>query len=332
MSVAQASWDALVSALTAARRVLLLAHVSPDADALGSALAIGLALHARGTQVVVSFGDDPFSVPPALRTLPGQDLIAPATDVKGPFDVAVAFDAASASRLGILEQAARDATVFACLDHHASNPGMGDVDVIDPTVPATAVLALDLLDRLGLPLTTDVAAALYAGLSTDTGSFRYAGTDAATHLMAARLHEAGIRHDLIARSMYDDEAFAAVRLLGAAVARARLDSDAVRGSGVVWTTLSRAEREEAGVALDQVERVIDLLRISSEAEVAVVLKQDDEGLWRASVRSKGALDVGAAMTAIGGGGHRYAAGATLGQDLEAAWDQVRGALEGHDRP
>jgi bifunctional oligoribonuclease and PAP phosphatase NrnA len=326
-TVDPAEWAALVEALRGSSRTLLLGHISPDADALGSALAVGLALRKAGHDVTVSFGDEPFVVSRALRSLPGQELITPAVKIRGHFDVVVSFDAASVERLGLLEPLTRSAGVFACLDHHASNQGFAQINIIDVSAPATAVLALELIDRLELPLTRDVAAALYAGLSTDTGSFRFVSTTPDTHRVAARLIETGMEHHLVARAMYDDEDFASVRLLGAGLARATLDSEALGGLGVVWTCITAQERRAAGAGLEQVERVIDQLRITTEAEVAIVLKQGDDLLWRASVRSKGAIDVGAAMMLIAGGGHRYAAGATLDGDLESATRQVLTVLE-----
>jgi bifunctional oligoribonuclease and PAP phosphatase NrnA len=320
-------WDALVEALRSSSRTLLLGHISPDADALGSALAVGLALKSVGHDVTVSFGDEPCVLSRALRSLPGQELIVPAIDIQGPFDVVVSFDTASVERLGLLEPLTRSAGLFACLDHHASNQGIAHINIIDIDAPATAVLALKLIDRLHLPLTQDIAAALYAGLSTDTGSFRFISTTPDTHRVAARLLETGMQHHLVARAMYDDEDFSSVRLLGAGLARATLDSDALEGLGVVWTFVTADERQAAEAGLEQVERVIDQLRITTEAEVAVVLKQGDDLLWRASVRSKGGIDVGAAMVSIAGGGHRYAAGATLDVDLESAVREVLNALE-----
>jgi bifunctional oligoribonuclease and PAP phosphatase NrnA len=320
-------WDQLVTGLRGSARTLLLAHVNPDADALGSALAVGMSLRDAGHDITVSFGDDPFVLAKPLASLPGLDLLVPGSAVTGRFDAVVSFDVASVERLGVLESHATQAPFFACVDHHESNDGIAHVNVIDPKAPATAVLALELIDRLGLPLSTDAASALYAGLSTDTGSFRFIATSADTHRVAARLLEAGIAHHLISRAMYDDEDFEAVRLLGIALGRAALDAAALDGLGIVSTHVTMQERVSAGVGLEQIERVIDVLRITSEAEVAVVLKQADDGSWRASVRSKGAVDAGAAMVAIGGGGHRYAAGATLGVDLAAAMTDVLTALE-----
>ena len=302
-------WDATVAALTSGRPVLLLAHVSPDADALGSALAVGLALERLGVDVAVSFGDDPFVVPRILRSLPGQHLLTAPGEL-GERPVVASFDVSSIERLGVLRATAEAADTFVAMDHHSSFTGFGQVHLVDVDAPATAVLALELVDRLGVTLDATIATPIYAGLVTDTGSFKYAGTTAGTHEVAARLLATGMRHDVIARHIYDDEPFGALRLLGAALDRAVLEENAAGGLGLVWTVVSDADRATFDLPLDAVERVIDVLRIATEAEVACVLKQDDTGAWRVSMRSKGRIDVSSIAMALGGGGHRFAAGFT----------------------
>lgn len=324
---AQHDWDAIVSALMTGPEVLLLAHVSPDADALGSALAVGLALRELGRPAVVSFGDDPFWVPRTLRVLPGLELLRAPAQVRPP-SVAVSFDLSSTGRLGVLADVYDAAPVRAAIDHHASYTGFAPLAVVDVASPATAVLALELIDRLGATLTADMAANLYAGLLTDTGSFTYAATTAQTHAVAARLLETGIEHDLIARRLFDDESFPALRLLGVAVARAALEPAAAGGLGLVHSYVTRAERAEHELPLDCLDRVIDVLRCSTEAEVAMLLKQDDTNCWRVSMRSKGSVDVSATAVALGGGGHRFAAGFTGGPDRDQVLASVRDALAG----
>ena len=319
--------DLAAALLGSAHDVVLLAHCGPDADALGSALAVGLALRERGAQVVVSFGDEPFAVPRSLAWLPGVDaLVRPPAAVPTSPQVAAAFDTSSPDRLGVLGPLVSGAQAFVVVDHHAAGEAFGDVAVIDAAAPATAVLVLELLDRMGAPLSVDIATCLYAGLLTDTGGFRFAATTAATHRAAARLHEAGVQHDEVARRLYDDEPFAVLRLLGAALDGAVIEPDALGGRGLVRTTVDAETRRALGLPLDAVERVIDTLRVAGEAEVALVLKQDDAGRWRVSTRSKGHIDVGRACRALGGGGHRFAAGATLDGSAETALADVRAAL------
>jgi phosphoesterase RecJ-like protein len=322
----EAAWGEAITALTSGRPVLLLAHVSPDADALGSALAAGLALEARGIDVAVSFGDDPFVVPRVLRTLPGQHLLVAPAEV-GDRPVVASFDVSSIERLGVLQATAESAEVLVAVDHHASYTGFGRVHLVDVAAPATAVLALEMVDRLGIEVGIDIATDVYSGIVTDTGSFKYSATTPDTHRTAARLLETGLPHDVVARHIYDDEPFGVLKVLGGALDRATLEPDAVGGLGLVHSSVSKAARDEHDLPLDSVERVIDVLRIATEAEVALVLKQDDKGAWRVSMRSKGQVDVSTVALALGGGGHRFAAGFTGGRDQQTVLDDVRRALD-----
>ena len=324
-------WEAALAALrsgTADRPVLLLAHVTPDADALGSALAVGLALEQLGFSVQVSYGDTPFVLARVLQFLPGQHLLVLPGDISADPAAVVTFDVSSVERLGVLQQVAEAAQTLVVIDHHTSYTGFGGVHVVDVSSPATAVLALDLVDRLGADLTPDIATLLYAGLITDTGSFRYAATTPSTHSVAARLLGTGIAHDVIARRIYDDEPFGALRLLGVALGRAVLEQDAANGLGLVWTLITQADRAVYDLPMDTTERVIDVLRIANEAEIATVLKQDDTGQWRVSMRSKGKVDVSSVALALGGGGHRFAAGYTGHGSPTDVMDELRVVLDG----
>ena len=135
-----------------------------------------------------------------------------------------------------------------------------------------------------------------------------------------------MRHDLISRRIYDDEPFGAVRLLGAALDRAVLEESAAGGLGLVWTVVTEGDRAAFGLALESAERVIDVLRIATEAEVACVLKFDDAGRWRVSMRSKGRIDVSQGALARDGGGHRVAAGFTGEGEASEVLESVRAQL------
>jgi bifunctional oligoribonuclease and PAP phosphatase NrnA len=149
---------------------------------------------------------------------------------------------------------------------------------------------------------------LYAGLVTDTGSFRFSSTTPEVHRLAARLLDAGADPAAVSRELYDRAPFGYLGMLAAALGRATLDREAARGRGLVWTTVTKADREPAKLPLDAAESVIDEIRRTNEAEVAAVLKEDDQGVWQASVRSKDVIDVGKAAAELGGGGHVRAAG------------------------
>jgi len=326
----EAGWEKAVAALTGPDEVVLACHLSPDGDALGSMLALAHTLRLMGRRVLPSFGA-PFEVPASLRGLPGQDLLVPPEQVPAAPALLVTFDTGSVDRLGSLADRVPRAGEVLVVDHHASNTGFGTLHLVDAAAAATAVVVEELVRRLRVPLDADIAACLYAGLVTDTGSFRFAGTTPATHRLAARLLATGFRHDVLARELFDTHPFGWLPMAASVLARARLEPAEVGGLGLVWSDTRAAELTEHGLDLDQAESLIDLIRTTQEAEVAAVIKELPQGSWAVSVRSKGRVDVGAACTALGGGGHRFAAGFTsrTGQDetigaLRAALADARG--------
>lgn len=321
-------WQQAVTLLAGAGRVALACHVAPDGDALGSMLGLGSALRSRGIEVVASWGSAPFEVPAAYSFLPATDLLVPPSDFPAEPELFVTLDSASPGRLGTLADRVETAACTIVVDHHATNTRYGGVHLVDDDAAATAVLVAELVDRLDVELSQDIAAALYTGLLTDTGSFRYPSATPAVHELAARLLASGIRHDLISRAIYDTAPFGWIELLGRACARARLDPAAVGGLGLVSTVVDAADLLDSGLGLADVEGVIDVLRVAQEAEVAVVVKADPfEGGWKVSTRSKGAVDMGAVCAAFGGGGHLFAAGYTSDDDPDATLERLLAELD-----
>lgn len=313
--------------LSDAADVTLLAHINPDADALGSALALGTALRRRGATVRVSFAE-PLAMPETLRALDVLGLVVDPADVPAAPPVLVTCDAAEPARLGRLADRLPTAGVTVMIDHHLSNAGFGDVQVLDPAAEATVVLVRRVLAALGAPLDVDVARCLYAGLVTDTRGFRTAGPDA--HRMAAELIAAGVEPEPLVRPLMDTHPYAWLAVLGAALARSELDQAAAHGLGLVHTTLPCSEVDRFRV--EEINSVVDVVSTTAEAEVALVLKQVGERRWSASLRSTGIVDVAAVAARLGGGGHRMAAGFTADGSAVELVARVRTALEPAARP
>ncbi|HEX3788222.1 MAG TPA: DHH family phosphoesterase [Pseudonocardiaceae bacterium] len=312
--------------LAGAQDVTLLGHVNPDADAFGSAIGLALALRDAGASVRVSFGY-PNEVPESLRHLDSAGLFVPAAEVPAVPALLVVLDSGSVDRLGPL--ADRVPAIIAAggdvlvIDHHVSNTRFGTRHVVDTGAEATAAIVLRLLDEMGLPLTEPIARAVYAGLLTDTSSFRRATEN--THLAAARLLAAGVDADAVARPLLDTHPFGWLHMLSAVLGRAALEPAGARGLGLVHTAVLLADAE--GLRQEEIESVIGVLRGTAEAEVAAVLKQVAPERWTGSLRAISRLDVSAAARALGGGGHRFAAGFTVDGPLDAVLDRVRAALD-----
>ncbi|MGK5444063.1 DHH family phosphoesterase [Micromonospora sp. URMC 105] len=327
----ESDWVAAVAAvreLPADARVLLICHVNPDGDALGSMLGFGLGLRRLGVRHLQATFPGPPEVPEPFRWLPGLDLLVPESGAYPDPDLVVCFDAASESRLGELVDRLDTAGEALVLDHHASNTRFGRVHLVDPAAAATSVVVDELLTRLDVPLDAQIAQCLYVALTTDTGSFRFAATTPAVHELAARLLATGIDPGDISRRVFDTRPFGAVRLFGEVLGRARLEPSAAAGHGLVWTYATQDDLARHDQRPYVLEALIDSVRCTAEADVACVLKQVGPAEWAVSMRSKGAVDVSAVAVALGGGGHRFAAGFTGTGSAEDVADSIRAELDG----
>ena len=312
------------SILEAAPRVAVACHVNPDPDAIGSMLGLGGALRANGTDVVCSWANDPMERPAWLDLVGEPAPIVHARDFPNAPEVMVTCDAASADRLGSLVASADRAGEVVVIDHHVTNPGFGSVNLIDPHAASSAEVVFRLLERMGLRLSDQTAACLYAGVVTDTGRFQYEATTEETLRIAAHLREHGFDHARLAQALFEDGTFAGLELLSVALARAELLRHA--GLGLVWTYLTQEDLARTGVSLGETDDVIDVVRTAREADVACVLKQQRDGRFKVSLRSRGATDVGAIAGAHGGGGHRLAAGYTSRLGVRGTIDAIVAAL------
>lgn len=301
-----------VALLTEAASVTVLCHIQPDADTIGSGLALGLALERRGTAVQVSFAH-PDVLPRSMRTLPGTHLLVPPERVAVAVDLVVTVDCGSRGRLGVLADRLDSAGTTLVVDHHRSNTRFGRHHLIDESAEATAAVLAPLFDLWGVEIDRDIAHCLFAGLATDTGSFRWVRPG--THALAERLVGTGIDSAVITRRLLDTHPFGWLPMLSSVLGSAQLVRDAVGGRGLVYALVRH--RDIAGMGAEEIESVIDIVRTTAEAEVASVFKENAPGVWAVSLRSKSAVDVSAVAAALGGGGHRFASGYTAEGDADA---------------
>jgi bifunctional oligoribonuclease and PAP phosphatase NrnA len=310
--------------LAEARHVALACHVNPDADALGSLLGLSVYLRSRGAETVGSFGNDPFELPRWTQMLPGADaLVEPAKFPKEP-DLMVTCDTASMDRLGMLASSASKARELIWIDHHVSNDGLGTISLVDGKASSTCELVSRLIDAMGGGMTAETATCLYAGLVTDTGRFQYAAVRPETLELAAALRRFDFDHARLVRTLYEDNGTAYLRLLGTALRRLVLEAQ----DDMVWTYLTQADLAEAGVAPNDADDLIDVIRTAREADVAALVKQQRDGRFKVSLRSREGHDVQAVASAFGGGGHRLAAGYTSKHGMTETVERLKSALRG----
>ncbi|MGZ8579317.1 MAG: DHH family phosphoesterase, partial [Actinomycetota bacterium] len=292
--------------LGSATDVALACHVNPDADALGSMLGLAAFLRRRGTATVCSFPNEPLVLPRWAALLPGSEDVVEVGDFPDAPSVMVTCDCAAFDRIGSLGRAASKAGELIWIDHHRSNEGLGTIPLIDPTASSTCEMVFRLIEAMGGPMPDDAAACLYAGLVTDTGRFQYEATTPGTLRIAASLREHPFDHARLVQALYEDNRGEYLRV--AAVALARISF--VPEADLVWTYLTRADLSDAGVRAEDTDDLIDLIRTVRDVDVAAVLKQQWDGRFKVSTRSRGGHDLAAVAAAFGGGGHRLAAGYT----------------------
>lgn len=307
-------------ALAAARMVSIICHVHPDADSVGAGLALALVLDRKGADVQVTFAT-PSSLPDSLRTLPGCELLVPPEALRRDADLVVTVDAPSEKRLGELADLASPANAVLVIDHHKSNRLFGSMNFVDPSADSTTMLVAQLLDAWGKTIDADVAACLYAGLTTDTGSFRWASPRALR--LAARLVEAGADNAAISRELFDTHPFAWLPMLSRVLASARLLPDAVGGRGLVYVVVGHDEFTAS--RSEEVESIVDIVRTTQQAEVAVVFKEIEPQHWSVSMRAK-SFDLASVATQFGGGGHKLAAGYSAAGPIDDVVATLQAAL------
>jgi phosphoesterase RecJ-like protein len=289
--------------LDAADSVSVVCHVYPDADTIGAGLALALVLERSGKRVEVGFAT-PSVLPESLQSLPGGHLLVDPSEMRADSDLVVTVDIPSLNRLGALQALADEGREVLVIDHHASNELFGTANYVDPTADSTTMLVAELFDVWGKPLDLRVAHCLYAGLTTDTGSFRWASARA--HRLAARLLELGVDNASISRTLLDTHPFSWLPMLARVFSSAQLVPEAADGRGLVYAVVAHQEWRDARP--EEVESIVDIVRTTAEAEVAAVFKEIAPEHWTVSMRAKSEVDLAIVAGTFGGGGHRLAAG------------------------
>ena len=306
-----------------AHRILMVTHVAPDGDAIGSLLGLGLLLRAQGKELTLAC-EDP--VPELYTWLPGSAGIV--RQASGPYDLVVSLDCSDERRMGSVFHEGLAGLPLLNIDHHVTNTLFGTVNWVDPSAVATTQMILSLAGALGWPLSKPVADCLLTGLVTDTRSFRTYNVDTAAMRAALRLMEEGAELNEIARRALDQRPLASVRLWGEAIGRLNTDGE------ILWTEVTRAMRQRWGLGENGDSGLANFLSGVRESKIVVVFTERDNGTIDVGMRSVPGYDVAAAAYRLGGGGHPQAAGCTLEGDLAAVrqrvLDEVRRSLAGDD--
>jgi len=310
--------SAVCRVLSEKDRFLIACHENPEGDAIGSELALALALRRMGKTATVLNADP---VPGNLRFLPGADTVLFEEDGSG-YEVAVVVDCGSPERTGRVGAELRKCPVLVNIDHHRTNGDRGELSLVDPDAAATGLLIHRVLVAMGYEIDLDVAVNIYVAVLTDTGSFHYGSSTPEAFAVAGEMVRRGVDPWAVAEKVYETQSENRLRLLGRV-----LDSlETTLGGKVASITTLRADLAGFSAGKDALEGFINSPRSIVGVEVAVSFREEEGGVYRVSFRSKGRVDVAAVATGFGGGGHHNAAGCTVPGSLPEVKRKVYGAL------
>lgn len=315
----QEKWQPIVEQLKSAKHVMLTTHCNSDADGIGSELALFHTLQDMGIQVSMLNRD---VVPRICKYLPSSDLIQVGDNPDvSTVDTIVALDAGAKSRLGFPDSLFAG-KILINIDHHASNPLYGDLNVVNADYCATGAMMFDLIQHLGQSLSKTSATSIYAAILTDTASFQLDRVNADVHRMTAELIEAGAKPEEAADAIYNSQPLARLSLLTLALQTLSIQHD----GRSAWMHVTQAMQDETGANNEDSEGFIDVSRSVDGVEVVVFIRPEKNNRWKVSFRGKSGKDVGAVAVKLGGGGHKYASGCAVSGSLEEVYAKVEAVV------
>ena len=303
----------IADAIRTRERFVIVSHVRPDGDAIGSQLAMTLALRSLGKQVRAVSRDKP---PAPMLVFPGVAEIEIADRVDDPGDAVIVMECGDLQRTGI---AGLERGFVINIDHHLGNTHYGALNWFDLSAAACGEMVFDVIQALGVPLTTDIATHIYVAILTDTGSFHYSNITPRTFEICRMCMEAGVSPPAVARAVYDSNSLGKLRLFGAILNRMQLDS-----SGRIATLMLDDDLlRECGGTYDDTEGIINMPLTVKDILAVTFFKRQSGDEWRVSMRSKGDVDINAIAKQFGGGGHKNASGCSASGPIAQLKDTFR---------
>ncbi len=292
-----------------ADNIAVFPHVSADGDALGSCIALGLALRKKGKKVKIYLEDE---IPAVYGFLTGKDITEVYTGKTERFDLGIAVDTGDYDRLGSRADSFKDATITVNIDHHFTNSEFAFHNYVQPDAAASGEIIFNLVKLMGLEIDIDMAVCLYVAISTDTGGFRYSNTTGTTHSIASELLNKGINVSEISQSIFDTTSLAKVKLMGEAINSLEI----YENGKIAFITLTDEMMSRSGANDEDCDGIVNIGRNIRGVEAAALLRQRGNGEIKANLRSNKFVDVSAIAGLYNGGGHKRAAGFTTLKSLE----------------
>lgn len=307
--------EAVAEAIRNAQNIAVVSHVNPDGDTVGCATAMRLGLLALGKDVTL-YCDG--KIPDMLSFLPGADLFRYPGENEGPFDLMLSVDVSDGKRLGACEVLKKVSRMTAQIDHHPTNPLFMEINSVDGEAPAACLMIREELEVLGVPLTKDIAECLYTGISTDTGNFAFASTNAECFRVMGELLETGLPLAELNRILFRVKPREQVKLLGKALESLRFAGD----GKIAVMKLTQRDFEECGALSEHADTVVNYGLDTTGTEMALLAREAGDGKIKFSLRAKEPQRIDDVAKVFGGGGHPQASGITMEGTLDQTVELV----------
>lgn len=300
-------------------RFLVVSHINPDGDAIGSTLAVGEILRLMGKQaILVNEG----AIPGKFSILAGSDRILNFTELGKesipPFDAVIAVDCADFYRIGAVATCFPEHVPLLNIDHHPTNDGYGETALLKPDAAATAEVLYDLVQELGIEPSPELAQCIYAGLMTDTGGFRYSSTTSKVMAIASEMLAKGVNGNELAEELLEKLTYPQILLLQRALSSLTFSAD----RRIAWMIVTEEDIAAAGARNEDMEGLVNYPRNIEGVEVGLLFKQTRQGELKVSFRSAGKVDVSRVAKHFGGGGHILASGCSVTGELDTVVGQI----------
>ena len=293
------------------KKVALIAHVQPDGDSIGSCLALADTLRALDKSVDLYCQD---KVPAALTYLHGTSQFQAVNEKEEPYDLTIAIDCSDEERMGTCYAVFQTGKHTMNIDHHISNTLFAEINLVDFKAAATGEVIYRIVRELVQVPSKAAAEALYTGISTDTGGFRFRNTTAQTHQIASELIPCGIDVESISTLLYRTNRLERIRLLERALNSLTL----YHNDQIAIITITQEDLNATGAMESEIENMVNYAKDIVGVELGILLKEKATGTINISFRSNGGFDVSELAGQLGGGGHKAAAGAKLEMTMEQA--------------
>lgn len=314
------SYKSVAQVIKKHKRFIVTTHVNPDADAIGSALAFSVVLKALGKSVTVLNED---AVPGWLRFLPKTAWVKKPSQIRSmEYDAAIALDCGDLARIGNVRGLLRKDKLLVNIDHHKTNDSFGDVNLIVANSSSTAEVLYELFTYMKVRISKDAATLLYAGIMTDTGSFRYDCTSARTHAIAGELIARGVSVQGIYSSIYDVVSIDDLKMFMGIANKVEFKNQ----RKLACLDLKKKDLKKFSDGFDVRDKMFAFLRSAQGVEVIVIFNEVGQKRTRVNFRSKGHVDVARLASRFQGGGHAKASGCTLELGIKEARTKILNAL------